>query len=186
MLTMITYIALGLAGLVAVVVAYASTRPDSFRVERSKAIAAPPEAIFPLINDLTAFATWSPFETKDPGMQRVFSGPERGVGQRYDWNGNRNVGKGWLAITGSHPSSQVDIALNMLAPMTATNKVTFTLVPEDSVTMVTWAMQGTVPLFGKVLHLFVNMDRMCGDTFDEGLTTLKRVVEGRQMATART
>ena len=37
---------------IAGVLIYASTRPDSFRVQRSASIKAPPEKIFPLINDL--------------------------------------------------------------------------------------------------------------------------------------
>lgn len=171
-------LALGLAVLAAVVVAYASTRPDMFRVARSVSIAAPPEAIFPLINDLRKFATWSPYDKKDPDMRRIFSGPESGKGQRYDWEGDSNVGKGWLVVAESTEPSQVEIALNILKPIHATNRVTFTLVPEGSTTNVTWAMQGQVPLLAKVLHLFIDMDRMCGDDFEAGLASLKAMAEG--------
>ena len=40
-------LAVGIAG----VLIYAATKPDEFRVQRSTAIKAPPEKIFPLIND---------------------------------------------------------------------------------------------------------------------------------------
>ena len=39
---------------VAGILIYAATRPDSFRVQRSASIKAPPEKIFALINDLKA------------------------------------------------------------------------------------------------------------------------------------
>ena len=48
--------------LVVGVLAYAATRPDTFRVERSLRVAAPAEKIFPLIDDLQAWTTWSPYE----------------------------------------------------------------------------------------------------------------------------
>ncbi len=46
--------------------AYAASKPDAFRVERSLTIADPAETIFPLINDLNAWDAWSPWAKKDP------------------------------------------------------------------------------------------------------------------------
>jgi hypothetical protein len=185
MLKFALYSFLTLAVLTAVVVAYASTRPDTFRVARSVSISAPPEAIFPLINDLRKFSTWSPFDKKDPGMARVYSGPESGVGQRLDWDGNSQIGKGWFSISGSMPHSKVDMELNMLKPMAARNLVTFTLVPQGQATNVNWAMQGEVPLFAKVIHLFVDMEKMCGDDFAAGLSSLKAMAEGHAVSPAQ-
>jgi hypothetical protein len=182
MLKTALYLGLGLAVVIAGVIAYAATRPNTFKVARSIGISAPPEVVFPLISNLRKFATWSPYETKDPDMKRTFSGAESGAGQRYDWEGNSNVGKGWLFVAGTFEPSQVDIDLNMLKPIHATNRVTFTLVPDGRTTNVTWAMQGHVPLLAKVLHLFVDMDRMCGDDFEVGLASLKTLAEGSPVA----
>jgi hypothetical protein len=177
MLDILGYVALALLLAAGLLVAYASTRPDHFETSRSAAIAASPEAIYPLINDLRAFASWSPFENKDPDMKRVFSGPASGPGQRYDWKGNSEIGEGWLEILSSSQPSRVDMGLNMLKPMKAANQVTFTLVPDGGKTTVTWAMQGQVPLLAKVLHLFVDMDRMCGKEFEAGLASLRAATE---------
>lgn len=185
MITTALYIVLGLAALVLAVVAYASTRPDTFEIARSAGIEGAPDKIFPLINDLRLFSTWSPFEKKDPNMKRVFSGPESGKGQRYDWDGNREIGKGFLVISDSSQPSKVEFDLNMLKPMKAIHQVTFTLVPEGNTTKVTWAMRGEVPLFAKVIHLFVDMDRMCGGEFDKGLASLKSLVEGAPVSTVQ-
>lgn len=179
MLMTVLAIALGLAVLVVAVLAYAATRPDTFEVARSIRIAAPRKTIFPMINDLRKFATWSPYERKDPDMSRMFSGPESGKGQRYDWDGDSNVGKGWLLITESSAPSRVDIDLNMLKPMQATNQVTFTLDPDGTSTKVTWAIKGRVPLVAKAIHLFLDMDRMCGNDFEAGLASLKAITEGQ-------
>lgn len=177
MLEIVLYVLLGVAIGVAALLAYASTRPDTFLFKRSIEIGAPPAAIFPLINDLRRMSEWSPFEKMDPEMKRVYSGPDRGPGQRYDWDGNSQIGQGWLAIVDSVPPSRVGMQLNMIKPMSAQNDVTFTIEPSGPVTQVTWAMQGKLPLLHKVMHLFMDMDRMCGSEFEKGLASLKTMAE---------
>ena len=162
---------------VVAVLVLASTRPDTFQVQRSINIQAAPEKIFPLINDLQRFNTWSPYEQKDPQMKRVFSGAASGKGAVYEWDGNSQVGKGRLEITDSSPPSKVTIQLDMLEPMEGHNVVEFTLEPRGNSTSVTWAMQGPMPYISKVICLFINMDRMVGKDFEAGLADLKAVAE---------
>src|SRR5262245_2289796 len=86
---------------------YVATKPDTFRVERSISIKAPPENIFPLIDDFRRWVAWSPYETKDPAMKRTYSGPASGKTSVYEWDGDRNVGKERMEITESSPPSKV-------------------------------------------------------------------------------
>lgn len=181
MLQTVLYVVLGLAALAALVLAYAARRPDTFRIARSTRIAAPPEAIFPLISDLRKLALWNPYETKDPDMQRAYSGAESGPGQRYDWDGNRNIGKGALLVREASAPSRVAIDLIMVAPMAARNRLEFTLRPEGGATDVTWAMEGRSPLVAKVLHFVCDMDRMVGTDFEAGLARLKALAEGARV-----
>ena len=171
------------AVVVAAVLAYAASKPDTFAVSRSILIAAPPEHIFPLIDDLRAQSAWSPFE-KDPNMKRTHSGAPRGKGAVYQWDGNRQVGAGRIAITDSVPPSKVILALDMIRPFTAHNTVEFTLVPTGAGTSVTWAMRGPQPFIGKLMGLFVNCDNMVGGQFDEGLAKLKKLAETQPAAVA--
>ena len=46
-------------GIIVGILIVAAMKPDEFRVERSVVIKAPPERIFPLMNDLRAFYTYS-------------------------------------------------------------------------------------------------------------------------------
>ena len=39
---------------------YATTRPDSFSVQRVASIAAPPAQVFALVNDFHRWSAWSP------------------------------------------------------------------------------------------------------------------------------
>jgi hypothetical protein len=193
MLEIIGIIAIVIAVLIAAVLVYASTRPDSFSIQRTSAINAPPEKIFPLIDDLHAHATWSPFE-KDPAMKRTHSGALRGKGAAYEWEGNRQVGKGRIAITGSTSPSKVTMTFDMFTPFEAHNTVEFSVEPSSSsapavtnvtsnvTSNVTWAMHGRQPFMAKLFGTFVNCDKMVGSQFEEGLAKLKALAE-RQSAT---
>ena len=174
---MIVTILIVIAVAVAAVLAYAASKPDTFMVRRSAAIAAPPEKIFPMIDDLRAQSAWSPFE-KDPNMKRTHSGAPRGKGAVYAWDGNRQVGAGQIAITELVPSSKVVLLLDMSRPFKAHNTVEFTLDRIGAGTNVTWAMQGRQPYMAKVMGLFVDCDKMCGGLFEEGLAKLKALAEG--------
>jgi uncharacterized protein YndB with AHSA1/START domain len=174
---MITIVVIAVAVALAAVLAYAASKPDNFTVQRSTVIAAPPEHIFPLIDDLHAQSAWSPFE-KDPAMKRTHSGPARGPGAVYAWDGDRRVGAGQITVTESMPPSKVVLALRMARPLKADNIVEFTLQRASGAgTRVTWTMRGKAPFMAKVMGLFMNCDNMVGTQFDEGLAKLKTLVE---------
>ena len=162
---------------VAGVLAAAATRSDTFRVQRSADIKAPPEKIFPLINDLHRFNTWNPFEKKDPNLKRSYSGAQSGKGAAYAFDGNKDVGAGTLEILESMPASKVTMRLHMVEPFEVRNTVDFILQPKGDSTEVTWAMQGPVPYLAKIVHLFIDMDRMVGREFEAGLASLKAIAE---------
>lgn len=163
--------------LVAAVLAYAATRPDQFRIERSIAVEAPPAAVHALVDDFRAWTRWSPWEGIDPALKRTYGGPPAGVGATYAWEGNRNVGAGRMEITESSPGERIAIRLDFIAPMAAKNTAEFTFVPEGAATRVTWAMFGPSPFLSKLMGLVFNMDRMVGGMFEKGLASLKAQCE---------
>lgn len=176
-MTTLMYIAIALAVLIVIVLIVAAMRPDTFRVQRSIDINAPAEKIFPLINDYKHWGSWSPYEKLDPSMQRTFSGAPNGKGSVYEWNGNKNIGRGRMEIMDATPSSKVLIKLDFFSPFEAHNTAEFTMQPKGSATNVTWAMHGPVSYMMKIMHMFMNMDRMCGDQFQQGLTSMKAIAE---------
>jgi hypothetical protein len=70
---MLKTISLIAAAGIAAVLAYAATRPDTFRVARTATVQAPPEKLHALINDLHASNTWNPFEKGDPRNRGEYS-----------------------------------------------------------------------------------------------------------------
>jgi uncharacterized protein YndB with AHSA1/START domain len=174
MLKIVGIVAVILVVAIAGVLAYATTKPDTFRVQRSASIKAPPEAIFPLISDFRAWGSWSPYEHKDPAMKKTYSGAPTGKGAVYEWDGDKNVGKGRIEIADTSPPSRIVLNLDMIKPIEAHNVVEFTLDPRGDTTDVIWAMNGQVPYIAKIMHVFMDVDRMVGNDFEAGLASLKR------------
>ncbi len=174
---MLKFILLGIAFVICGILVYAAMQPDTFRVERTASINAPPEKIFPLVNSLRSGEQWSPYYRKDPAMKGRYSGPDSGVGAAFEFAGNKDVGSGRLTITDSSPPGKVMMRLQMFKPIAADNVVEFTLAPRGATTDVTWAMRGRQPLLGRVVCLFFNMDEMVGKDFAAGLASLKTIAE---------
>jgi carbon monoxide dehydrogenase subunit G len=174
---MIKTIAIVVVLLIAAVLIFAATRPDTFRVQRSTSIKAPPGKIFPFINDFQNWAAWSPYEKLDPQMKRSRSGAASGKGSVYEWEGNSKVGKGRMEIADMSAPSLVRINLDFVRPFEAHNIAEFTLDPKGESTNVTWAMHGPAPYVSKLMGLFFSMDRMIGKDFETGLANLKSLAE---------
>ena len=162
---------------IAAVLVLAATKPDVFRVQRAASIKAPPEKVFALINDFKRWETWSPWEKKDPAMKRSFGAATSGKGARYAWEGNKEVGQGSMEITESARSSLIKLKLDFLKPFEAHNRVEFALQAKGDATEVSWTMTGDTPYFAKIMHVFVDMDRMVGKDFEAGLANLKSISE---------
>ena len=163
--------------LIAGVLILAATKPDTFQIQRAASIKAPPEKVFALINDFNRWGAWSPWEKKDPAMKRTFGATTSGKGATYAWEGNKDVGQGRMEIAESVPPSKVALNLDFVKPFQAHNLVEFTLEPKGDATNVTWAMQGDTPYFAKIIHVFINMDKMVGKDFEAGLANLKAIAE---------
>ena len=172
-----------LFALVAVIVAIlviAAFQPADFKVSRSTLISAPPAALFAEVNELARWKAWSPYEKLDPAMKRTFTGPAAGPGAVYAWEGNSNAGTGRMTVVESVPAEKVAIRLDFVKPMEATSDATFTFMPEGTQTRVTWTMIGHNGYLGKLFCLFLNMDKMVGGQFEEGLATLKQQAETKK------
>ena len=152
-------------------------RPDEFIVSRSTKISAPPEKIFPHVNDLHKWETWSPWAKLDPNAKNSFAGADSGAGAAMSWDGNKKIGAGRMMIIESAPDNLIRFKLEFVRPFKATNTAEFTFKPEGGQTVVTWTMTGKSNFGFKILGLFMNCDKMCGGDFEKGLTAMKSVAE---------
>jgi uncharacterized protein YndB with AHSA1/START domain len=161
---------------IAIILILAAMKPDTFRLERSATINSPPEKVFPFINDFRRWVAWSPWEKIDADLKRDYGGAESGKGATYAWEGKK-AGIGRMQITESAPSSRILIDLDFVKPFKASNKVEFTFEPQGDGTRVNWAMTGRNIFIGKIISIFMNMDKMVGKDFEKGLAALKAEAE---------
>ena len=152
-------------------------QPSDFRVTRSVAIAAPPEHIFPHVNELRNWEAWSPWAKLDPNAKSTFSGAAAGVGAAMAWDGNKKIGAGKMTVTTSQPNELVRIRLEFIRPFQATNVAEFNFKSNSRQTEVTWTMTGRNNFFFKIFGLFMNCDNMVGKDFEKGLAGMKSLVE---------
>ena len=171
-------ILLALAIVVILLIVFVAGQPDEFKLSRSAIISAPPEKIFPHVNELKKWDAWSPWAKLDPHAKNTFEGPAAGGGAAMAWSGNKKVGEGRMTITASHPHQLIGFRLEFVRPFKTTNTAEFEFKPSGAGTVVVWSMAGKSNFFFKVFGLFLNCDEMAGKDFEKGLANLKAVAEG--------
>lgn len=174
---MLHIILIAIAAIVVLFLIVVAMQPNAFHITRSAGITAPPEKIFPHINDLHKWEAWSPWAKMDPNCKLTYNGSPTGIGAGYAWAGNRKVGEGRMTITESRLNELIRIKLEFFKPFKATNTAEFTFKPEGNQTLVTWSMSGTNNFMGKAFGLIMNCDKMVGGDFEKGLAAMKSVAE---------
>lgn len=179
---MVTYVLILLLGLIGGVVAAASLRPENFSISRSAIIDAPASAVFERISDFRNWEGWSPWAKFDPDAVKNFDGPPGAVGSSFEWSGAAKIGAGKMTILECVRDEMLRLRLNLKRPIKAVNLATFALSPAGEGTKVVWTMSGKNDFFGKLFGLFVDMDKMIGKDFEQGLANLKTLLEIPQAA----
>ena len=155
-------------------------QPSEYRVVRTAQIAAPPEAVFAQVNDLHKWDAWSPWARLDPQVKNTFEGPTEGTGAIFKWSGNDKVGEGRLTILESRPHELIRMRLEFIRPFADTSETEFAFEPQGDKTTVAWSMAGKKDFMGKAVCMFMDMEKLLGGPFDEGLANLKAVVEAAE------
>lgn len=165
---------------VIIVLVLAARQPDHFAVTRSGSINAPASVIFPHVNNLHLWEAWSPWAKLDPNAKNSFEGPEAGVGAKMGWSGNNKVGVGSMTVIESRSNDYIQFKLEFLKPMQGISTSEFTFKPDGDHTTVIWGMHGTNNFMGKIMSLFINCETMVGGQYEQGLASLKDIVENKK------
>jgi uncharacterized protein YndB with AHSA1/START domain len=168
-----------IAAAVVIVLILAWRKAEVFQVVRTTTIDAPPSKVFGYFNDFRQWRAWSPWEDLDPNLQRTYSGADSGVGAKYGWEGNKNVGAGSMEIVESTLPSKISLKLDFSRPFEAHNMTDFTFEPVGNGTKVTWDMHGPNQCMGRIMSVFMDMDQMVGKDFEKGLANLKAAAEAK-------
>ncbi len=170
--------------IIAALLVFIFTRPNTYHVERSTTLAGPAAPAFALVNDFHHWQAWSPWGKIDPRMTVAYSGTDSGKGAIYHWVGNKDVGEGQMTILESVPNQNIAIKLDFIKPFASTSVATFAFLPAPNGTQVTWSMDGDQSFTTKAISLFMSMDQAVGKDFEKGLAQLKVQTEAAAPAAA--
>ena len=170
-----------LLALVAVTVIGGFVLPSTVHVERQALINASPDEVFAEVSDFNKWEDWSPWAKIDPDATMTITG--KGLGQKMAWaSDNPEVGNGTQEITQLEAPRLLKTHLDF-GDMGMSDAM-FTLEPSEGKTLVTWGldtdMREGVPLLQQPISTYFGflMDKMVGSQYEEGLASLKKVVEG--------
>jgi hypothetical protein len=174
---MLKIILIAIPTIIVVLLIIVVMQPSSYRVTRSISIAAPPDAVFPQMDDLKKWETWNPWGKADPKIKLTYGDRTSGVGANYSWAGNNEVGEGRATITESRPSESVKYKMEFFKPMAAASEMEFTFKPQGNLTEVTCTITGEKNFMAKAFCMFMSMDKMIGSKFEKAFVDLKATAE---------
>ncbi len=167
--------------LIAVFAGYIALQPAEFTISRSATINAPASDVFAQVNDFHKWNDWSPWAKLDLKAKNTFSGPDAGKDASFSWaSESMKVGEGKMTIVESKPNELIKIKLEFIKPMQAVSPTEFAFKAEGDKTQVTWTMSGERDFMGKAYCTIFRMDKEIAAKFDEGLASMKKIVEEKK------
>lgn len=151
-------------------------QPSTFEVTRMGVVPAPPSDVFAMVNDLHRWDAWSPWVRLDPNARMDYEGPQAGPGAAVRWAGNEKVGEGRMEILEARPDERVRLRLEFIKPFPGKSDMEFDFDAAEGGTQVTWSMSGHNNVLGKVMCLFVNLEKRIGGDLERGLANMRGAV----------
>ena len=164
--------------LVALIIFLALIAPKEYKVNRSIIINRSLPETFQYLKLVKNQDNWSPWKKKDPNMSQTFEGTDGEVGFVSKWKGNKDVGEGEQEIITVIENESIDSQLRFFKPWKSEAIGHFLVAEvEHDETLVTWGFSGKNKFPFSIFMLFMNMDKAVGKDFEDGLASLKRILD---------
>ncbi len=171
-------ILIGLAILIGIFFLLGLVAPKDFVIEREVVINKPKEQVFNYLRLMKNNQNWSPWSKMDPQMIIEEKGEDGTIGYIYSWSGNKQVGIGEQEIKNIVEGERIDLELRFKEPMEDTSAAYFiTEAVDENQTKVKWGMVGKWNFPGNVICMILDMKSKLGEQFQDGLNSLKVVLE---------
>lgn len=174
---MLKKILLGLLAIVVIIIIVSRFQPDTYTVERTATIEAPPQVVHAQLNDFRNWEKFNPWADADPNPRYTYEGPATGVGSVYHWEGNKEFGKGRFTIAESKPDEYIKVDMQFIEPFAGAGVVEYRMAPAPGGTQLTETMTGEHSWMSKIMCLFVSFDKMLGEKFEEGHRRMNAVMK---------
>lgn len=173
-------------GLIAVVLVFAIgvaaiLIPTDFAVEREIVVNKPRSEVFEYVRHVKTQSQWGPWFKREPTMKQEFRGTDGEVGFVAYWKGETaDTGEGEQEIKKILPGERIDTELRFKEPFES--KADAYLITEDAgptQTRVKWGFTGSMPRPMNLMLLAMDMNDAVGKDYEEGLASLKTILESR-------
>jgi len=153
--------------------------PSSYHVERSIQIKNSSKIIFPYLNNLQKWGSWTSLNvTKDYSLEQEFSGSNQGIGSELSYKGDK-LGKGNIKIIDNELDDHVSFLLLINNRFNTDGNIKIESISEmDS--KVTISLDGNVGFHLPNRYIILMMNNIAGSLFEESLNRLKMVVEAKK------
>jgi effector-binding domain-containing protein len=150
--------------------------PKTYSISRDKVIAASAEQIWPYVTSFKKSASWTPWSRMDNTMTAEYSGEDGTVGAKLSWK-SKKMGGGEQTITALDPYKSADSDLKFLQPWGEGHATSYFHL-QDTIggTKVTWGIEGENGFINRAMAALMNMDKMMGPIFMNGLNNLDSVI----------
>ncbi|TYA92205.1 SRPBCC family protein [Seonamhaeicola marinus] len=167
-----------LLGLIAIFLILTLLAPKRYHVYRNVEIECSLSDVFFYLKHIKNQNDWSPWKKKDPDMKQEFFGKDGEVGFKTKWDGNKDVGSGEQEIMRIVKDEIIESELRFFKPWKSTSDAYLRVeYLGDERTKVTWGFSGKNKFPFSIFMLFFNMDTAVGKDFEEGLESLKIILE---------
>ena len=170
-----------IVGLIVLFFVLSAIGPKSFTVQRTTVIKTNRSDLYEYLRFLKNQDEWGPWAKRDPNMNHQYTGDDGEVGFVSAWQGNKDVGEGEQEIKKLVPGEAIESHLRFFKPWKSQSDAFIHLKDVESEgTQVTWGIHGkNETAMMRIMGLVMNMDKMVGKDFDEGLSNLKSIMESR-------
>jgi hypothetical protein len=166
-----------LIAIILLVIVLGVIAPKNYEVSRSIEIKRNLNDTFSYLKSLKKQDEWSPWGKRDPNMKKSFEGTDSKIGAISKWEGNKDVGSGEQEITNITENQLIETQLRFLKPFKSTSDAYLKVIEINDGTKVTWGFTGKNKFPMSIMMLFMNMDKAIGKDFEEGLNSLKEILE---------
>jgi len=175
MKTLLKYLIILLILLAVLAIGLMALSPKQLVFDKSITINAPSEMVYNVVNDLKKWDSWSPITELDPDAEYSYTAKTKGVGAKWSWKGNNELGDGSQTIVEAVPNQSIKTELDVRSGEAYSN---WNFVKEGDKTNVTWGFEGGETSF--VMRPFnYLMKKSMTKSYVRGLESIKAMVEKR-------
>jgi effector-binding domain-containing protein/uncharacterized protein YndB with AHSA1/START domain len=174
---------IGIAALLAAYLLCCALGISKFKTSKSIVINASPEQVFAEINDYKKWPAWSPWAQRDKKMENIYTGNPAEVGHKNTWK-SKSEGSGSQEIVEIRNNEYIKSKL-VFTDWDGETFTEFILKADGENTNVTWTMEGSeFPFMARGFIFLMGGNKMIEKDYDEGLASLKKIVEAKPKTAA--